>query len=206
MKFQAATLVAFLASGRLSLCQSSAVVTAGGVTTTIVNGIDASDIAAIPEPEVLGPPVGVADVATIEYDAAAATASVLAIVTAATDAQTAIVAAPTASSISESSKFKRAYVGSNTNLQRRDTAYPIDTSKYVSLFRLERRQPATNFLLQAVPNGYTPAFENYQGATQGRGYMTYKTLSSYNPSLCTAACVCLTKATTHVVIAANRNH
>ncbi|KAI4726029.1 hypothetical protein E4T49_06200 [Aureobasidium sp. EXF-10728] len=171
------TVVALVAYGSLSVCQLSTVITQLGTTATILSGIDPSDIAAIPEPEELGPPVGISDAAALDYDAAAVTASVLAVVVAATDAQTAVVAAATSTSVSDVSK--RSYVGSNTNLQRRDRSYPIDTSSY------------------DIPNGYTPAFINYQGSTQGRGYMTYKTLSSYNPGLCTSAC----DATTNCVFA-----
>ncbi|KAG9693863.1 hypothetical protein KCU95_g6185, partial [Aureobasidium melanogenum] len=160
--------VALVAYGSLGACQSSIVITQAGATATIVSGIDLSDIAAIPEPEELGPPVGVPDAVGLDYDAAAVTSSVLALVSAATDAQTAVVAAATSTPTSD--VLKRLYVGSNTNLQRRDRSYPIDTSSY------------------DIPSGYTPAFINYQGSTQSRGYMTYKTLSSYNPGLCTAAC------------------
>jgi hypothetical protein len=39
-----------------------------------------------------------------------------------------------------------------------------------------------------MPKDYTLAFVNLQGATQGRGYLTYKTLTAYDPSACTAAC------------------
>lgn len=41
---------------------------------------------------------------------------------------------------------------------------------------------------QGIPSGYTPAFINLQGSTQGKGYLTYKTLSTYDPQACTAAC------------------
>lgn len=41
---------------------------------------------------------------------------------------------------------------------------------------------------QNVPSGYTPAFINLQGSTQANGYLTYKTLSKYDPQQCTAAC------------------
>jgi len=123
--------VALVAYGSLGACQSSTVITQAGATATIVSGIDPSDIAAIPEPEELGPPVGVPDAVGLDYDAAAVTASVLAVVVAATDAQTAVVAAATSSPASDVSK--RSYVGSNTNLQRRDRSYPIDTSSYVSI-------------------------------------------------------------------------
>jgi hypothetical protein len=42
--------------------------------------------------------------------------------------------------------------------------------------------------VQNVPSGYTPAFINLQGSTQANGYLTYKTLSKYDPQQCTAAC------------------
>jgi hypothetical protein len=122
--------VALVAYGSLGACQSSTVITEAGATATILSGIDPADIAAIPEPEELGPPVGIPDAVNLDYDAAAVTASVLAVVVAATDAQTAVVAAATATSTPLS---KRSYVGSNTNLQRRDRSYPIDTSTYVSI-------------------------------------------------------------------------
>lgn len=123
--------VALVAYGSLGACQSSIVITQAGATATIVSGIDLSDIAAIPEPEELGPPVGVPDAVGLDYDAAAVTSSVLALVSAATDAQTAVVAAATSTPTSD--VLKRLYVGSNTNLQRRDRSYPIDTSSYVSV-------------------------------------------------------------------------
>ena len=123
--------VALVAYGSLGACQSSTVITEAGAAATIVSGIDPSDIAAIPEPAELGPPVGVSDAVGLDYDAAAVTASVLADVVAATDAQTAVV--PAATSLSAADVSKRSYVGSNTNLQRRDRSYPIDTSSYVSI-------------------------------------------------------------------------
>jgi len=178
--------VALVAYGSLGACQSATVSTQAGATATIFSGIDPSDIAAIPEPEELGPPVGVPDAVGLDYDAAAVTASVLAVVVAATDAQTAVVAAATSSPASDVSK--RSYVGSNTHLQRRDRSYPIDTSSYVSI-ALGYHQILVTDSQKDIPSGYTPAFINYQGSTQSRGYMTYKTLSTYNPGLCTAACV-----------------
>ncbi|THX78642.1 hypothetical protein D6D04_05634 [Aureobasidium pullulans] len=166
--------LAALAFGGMGLAQSSSAVEVDGATTTLVSNIDPSDIAALPEPEVLGPPIGVVDsVPSATYDPAEATASVLALVEAATDAQTAVIAAvSTAISASETPVAnKRSYVGGlSGNVQRRDLSYPIDTSKY------------------GVPSGYTPAFVNYQGATQANGYLTYKTLSTYDPKQCTAAC------------------
>ncbi|KAI4850606.1 hypothetical protein E4T44_02643, partial [Aureobasidium sp. EXF-8845] len=127
-------------------------------------------------------PIGVVDsVPSATYNAAEATASVLALVAAATDAQTAVIA-PVSSAIAASktpvavetetaAARKRSYVGGlSGNVQRRDTSYPIDTSKY------------------NVPSGYTPAFSNLQGSTQANGYLTYKTLSKYDPQQCTAAC------------------
>ena len=122
---------AFVALGYsvFSLAQSSTVVADGGAT--IVSGIDPSDVAAIVDPELLGPPVGVVDsVPTVSYDAAAVTSSVLALVTAATDAQTTVVASP--AEASSKGAAKRAYVGGNTNIHRRDTKYPIDTKSFVS--------------------------------------------------------------------------
>jgi membrane-associated protease RseP (regulator of RpoE activity) len=178
--------VALVAYSSLGVCQLSTVITQAGTTATILSGIDPSDIAAIPEPEELGPPVGVPDAVGLDYDAAAVTASVLAVVVAATDAQTAVVAAATSTPVSDVSK--RSYIGSNTNLQRRDRSYPIDTSSYVSIAFRDYRVLVTKSQ-QDIPSGYTPAFINYQGSTQSRGYMTYKTLSSYSPGLCTAACV-----------------
>jgi len=135
--------VALVAYGSLGACQSSTVITQAGATATIVSGIDPSDIAAIPEPEELGPPVGVPDAVGLDYDAAAVTASVLAVVVAATDAQTAVVAAATSSPASDVSR--RSYVGSNTNLQRRDRSYPIDTSSYVSIALGCCRMLVTNY-------------------------------------------------------------
>jgi hypothetical protein len=106
--------VALVAYGSLSVCQSTTVITQAGTTATILSGIDPSDIAAILEPEELGPPVGGPDAVGLDYDAAAVTASVLAVVVAATDAQMAVVAAATSTPVSNVSK--RSYVGSNTKL------------------------------------------------------------------------------------------
>jgi hypothetical protein len=105
-------------------------------SATIISGIDPSDVAAIPDPELLGPPVGIADsVQTISYDAAAETSSVLALVTAATDPQTTVIASPAQTdSPSNLAADKRSYIGSNTNIHRRDTKYPIDTKPFVSIF------------------------------------------------------------------------
>lgn len=129
--------LAALAFGGMGLAQSSSAVEVDGATTTLVSNVDPSDIAALPEPEVLGPPIGVVDsVPSATYDPAEATASVLALVEAATDAQTAVVAAvSTAISASETPVAnKRSYVGGlSGNVQRRDLSYPIDTSKYVCI-------------------------------------------------------------------------
>jgi hypothetical protein len=139
--------IAALAFGGMSFAQStviaSSAVEVDGQTTTLLSNIDPSDIASLPEPEVLGPPIGVVDsVPSATYNAAEATASVLALVAAATDAQTAVIA-PVSSAIAASktpvavetetaSARKRSYVGGlSGNVQRRDTSYPIDTSKYV---------------------------------------------------------------------------
>lgn len=120
-------LVALLLGSR-SFAQSTVVID----NATIVSGIDPSDIAAIPEPEDLGPPIGVADVVpTITFDAASVTASILALVTAATDVQTSILDSPATTSVAAQDRRKRTFVGGNTNLGRRDTKYPIDTSSYV---------------------------------------------------------------------------
>ncbi|KAK6003345.1 hypothetical protein QM012_001190 [Aureobasidium pullulans] len=179
--------LAALAFSGMSLAQSTTAIATSAVdidgqTTTLVSNIDPSDIAALPEPEVLGPPVGVYEsVSSATYNEAQATASVLALVVEATDAQTAVITpestaiAATKTPIPVSSESaaarKRSYVGGLTgNVQRRDLSYPIDTSNY------------------HVPSGYTPAFVNLQGSTQANGYLTYKTLSSYDPQQCTAAC------------------
>jgi hypothetical protein len=128
MRF-AAALVA-LSYGVTCLAQSSTVISDGGAT--IVSGIDPSDVAAIPDPELLGPPVGVGDtVQTITYDAAAVTSSVLALVTAAVDGQTTVIANAAETSIPDAAK--RSFVGSNANIYRRDTRYPIDTKSFVSI-------------------------------------------------------------------------
>jgi hypothetical protein len=128
MKF-ALALVA-LGYGVTSLAQSTTVVADSGAT--IVSGIDPSDVAAIPDSEFLGPPVGVADtVQNITYDAAVVTSSVLALVTAATDAQTTVTA--NAAETSTPGALKRSFIGSNTNIYRRDTKYPIDTKSFVSI-------------------------------------------------------------------------
>lgn len=125
-------LIFFLLGGRC-LAQSATVI--GLNSVTVVSGIDPSDVAAIPEPDVLGPPVGVADeIQTITFDAASVTSSVLALVTAATDAQTEIVSGAAATSIASTyGRKKRAFVGDSTGLQRRDAKYPVDTKSYVSL-------------------------------------------------------------------------
>ncbi|KAI5242705.1 hypothetical protein E4T43_04626 [Aureobasidium subglaciale] len=170
--------LAALAFGGMSLGQTSSAVEVDGATTTLVSNIDPSDIAALPEPSVLGPPVGVVDaVSSATYDAAEATAAVLALVEAATDAQTAVIIAetsaiaPTKTPVADATIEKRSYIGGlSGNVQRRDTSYPIDTSKF------------------NVPSGYTPAFVSLQGSTQANGYLTYKTLSTYDPKQCTAAC------------------
>lgn len=140
--------LAALALGGLSFAQATAVVEDGnGETTTLLNNIDPSDIAAIPEPEVLGPPIGVVkSVPSISYNAAEETASVLALVTAATDAQTAVLDAATSSVASETAVSKRSYLGGSTGkLQRRDMKYPIDTSNFV---RTDR--PGNHVLLDDV--------------------------------------------------------
>lgn len=141
--------LAALAFGGMSYAQSTTVVATSAVdidgqTTTLVSNIDPSDIAALPEPAVLGPPVGVYEVVTsATYNAAAATASILALVVEATDAQTAVIA-PESTAIAASktpvpvsseapAARKRSYVGGLTgNLQRRGMSYPVDTSNYVS--------------------------------------------------------------------------
>jgi hypothetical protein len=140
--------IAALAFGGMSFAQStviaSSAVEVDGQTTTLLSNIDPSDIASLPEPEVLGPPIGVFDsVPSATYNAAEATASVLALVAAATDAQTAVIApvssaivaskTPVAVETETAAARKRSYVGGlSGNVQRRDTSYPIDTSKYVS--------------------------------------------------------------------------
>ena len=131
--------LAALAFGGMSFAQSSAAVSSavvddGSGTTTLVSNIDPSDIASLPEPEVLGPPIGdAAVVTTASYNSAQETASVLALVTAATDAQTGVLAVATSSAVSsEAAVSKRSFVGgSSGNVKRRDLSYPIDTSKYV---------------------------------------------------------------------------
>ena len=124
------TLVA-LGYGVFSLAQSSTVLADGAAT--IASGIDPSDVAAIPDPEILGPPIGLADsVPTVTFDAAAVTSSVLALVTANTDAQTTIIASPAETDDSSTpAAVKRSFVGGNTNIHRRDTKYPIDTKSFV---------------------------------------------------------------------------
>lgn len=139
--------LAALAFGGMSFAQSSVIATSAveidGQTTTLVSNIDPSDIASLPEPEILGPPIGVVDsVPSATYNAAEATASVLALVVAATDAQTAVIAAESTAIAASKTPVpvetetpaarKRSYVGGlSGNLQRRDTSYPIDTSRYV---------------------------------------------------------------------------
>jgi hypothetical protein len=56
---------------------------------------------------------------------------VLALVTAAADAQTTVIA--DAAETSTPDAVKRSFVGSNTNIYRRDTNYPIDTKSFVSI-------------------------------------------------------------------------
>ena len=129
MKFT--TTLAALGYRIVSFAQSTTVVANGDAT--IVSGIDPSDVAAIPEPDLLGPPVGVVDsVPTMTYDAAAVTSSVLALVTANTDAQTTVIASPVETDASSTpAAVKRSFVGGNTNIYRRDTKYPIDTKSFV---------------------------------------------------------------------------
>lgn len=113
--------------GAVALAQSSTRIADG--SATIVSGIDPSDIAAIPDPDLIGPPIGIADdVPCVSYDAAAVTSSVLALVTAATDAQTSIISSGAPST---TVAVKRSFVGGNTNLHRRDSKYPIDTKSFV---------------------------------------------------------------------------
>lgn len=143
--------LAALAFSGMSLAQSTTAVATSAVnidgqTTTLVSNIDPSDIAALPEPEVLGPPIGVYEsVSSATYNAAAATESVLALVVAATDAQTAVITpestaiaatkTPVPVSTESAAARKRSYVGGLTgNLQRRDLSYPVDTSSYVGHF------------------------------------------------------------------------
>ncbi|THY54754.1 hypothetical protein D6C99_03393 [Aureobasidium pullulans] len=160
-----------LALGGLSLAQT-VILDDGGDTLALLSNINPSDVAAILDPEVLGPPIGVGNAATIDFDAAEATSSVLALVATATDAQTDIITSTADSSAATQTVFaKRNPVGGSTgNVQRRDLNYPVDTSSY------------------GIPLGYTPAFINYQRSTQGRGYLTYQTLPKYDPALCTKAC------------------
>ncbi|KAI5236684.1 hypothetical protein E4T43_08467 [Aureobasidium subglaciale] len=163
--------LAALAFRCLGLAQT-VVLDDGGDTLALLSNIDPSDIAAIPEPEILGPPTGVFDEANINFDAAQVTNSVLALVATATDAQTDIITSTADSSAATQTVFaKRSpFGGVTSDIQRRDLTYPVDTSSY------------------DVPSGYTPAFISYQRATQGRGYLTYQTLSRYDPALCTKAC------------------
>ena len=140
--------LAALAFGGMTFAQSSVIATSAvevdGQTTTLVSNIDPSDIASLPEPAVLGPPIGVVDsVPSATYNAAEATASALALVEAATDAQTAVIA-PESTAVAATKTTvpletetaaarKRSYIGGlSGNVQRRDTSYPVDTSKYVS--------------------------------------------------------------------------
>jgi hypothetical protein len=57
-----------------------------GATASIFSGIDPADIAAIPKPKELGPPVGIPNAVGLNYDAAVVTASMLTVVVAATNA------------------------------------------------------------------------------------------------------------------------
>ncbi|KAI4727540.1 hypothetical protein E4T49_04715 [Aureobasidium sp. EXF-10728] len=162
---------AALALRGLGLAQT-VVLDDGGNTSALLSNIDPADIAAIQDPDVLGPPIGVPDTATINFDEASATSSVLALVATATDAQTDIITSTADASAATQTVFaKRSPVGGSTsNVHRRDLSYPVDTSSY------------------DIPLGYTPAFTNYQRSTQGRGYLTYQTLSKYDPALCIKAC------------------
>lgn len=103
------------------------------IVATIVSGIDPSDIAAIPEPDLLGPLIGVVSpVASVTYDAAAVTSSVLALIIANTDAQTTVIASPAEPDTSSTpTALKKSFNGGNTNIHRRDTKYPIDTKSFV---------------------------------------------------------------------------
>ncbi|CAD0110953.1 unnamed protein product [Aureobasidium uvarum] len=162
---------AALALRGLSLAQT-VVLDDGGDTSALLSNIDPADIAAIQDPEILGSPISVPDAATIDFDEALATRSVLALVATATDAQTNIITSTADASAAIQTVFaKRNSVGGSTGkVHRRDLSYPVDTSSY------------------DIPLGYTPAFTNYQRSTQGRGYLTYQTLSKYDPALCTKAC------------------
>ncbi|CAD0101055.1 unnamed protein product [Aureobasidium mustum] len=157
--------LAALAFGGMSFAQSTTAVATSAVevdgqTTTLVSNIDPSDIAALPEPAVLGPPIGVFEtVSSASYNAAEATASALALVVEATDAQTAVIA-PESTAIAASK-----------------TPVPVSSEA-----------AAANKRSYHVPSGYTPAFVNLQGSTQANGYLTYKTLSEYDPQQCTSAC------------------
>lgn len=149
-----------LALGGLSLAQT-VILDDGGDTLALLSNINPSDVAAILDPEVLGPPIGVGNAATIDFDAAEATSSVLALVATATDAQTDIITSTADSSAATQTVFaKRNPVGGSTgNVQRRDLNYPVDTSSYVSV-QVQVSENHELTLLQGYPFGlYTSIYQ-----------------------------------------------
>ncbi|KAL1306239.1 hypothetical protein AAFC00_004329 [Neodothiora populina] len=157
--------------------------------TAVEGNINPADIENLPEPTILGPPIGdVQEIETITYDAASVTASVISQATTATPVATDVSltvdlssAVATETNTSTPAIEKRSVIigddasdgpaqRSSIMINRRSLSYPIDTSN------------------TPTPNGYTPAFESLQGATQANGYLTYKTLKSYDASACAAAC------------------
>lgn len=175
----------FAALASLALCR--VVLAQSGTTlddvasTTVLGGINPSDIESLPTPTILGPPVGdVQSITAVSYDAASVTSAVLSQVLTATvatdisvtldDSTATATDAVAVATSTDSVDVSKRYMGRRALYRRANLTYPIDTSD------------------MAAPNGYTPAFESLQGATQGSGYLTYKTLTSYNTTACAAAC------------------
>ncbi|TKA74885.1 hypothetical protein B0A49_06076 [Cryomyces minteri] len=143
-----------------------------------------ADAANLPSPSVLGPPVGTVSAGAPVDTAAALSSAVQAVTTApvtgspttfVTITSTAVAPVTRPSSfilpaVNPSVTPKVAKRDSGNVLERRDLTYPIDTRNY------------------PVPPGYEPAFFSLQGSTQAAGYLTYRTLKAYDPSVCATFC------------------
>ncbi|MCJ1258379.1 hypothetical protein MMC24_006212 [Lignoscripta atroalba] len=177
-----------------SLCTSfflTILALSGSVRGQATNNIDIEDVADLPTPSVLGPPVGTVS-AGLPYNSESVLAAAVQAVTTAADAQNTFitvttVAASSPTGASGAPPFAPAFPPGSappgvptSPARKRDaeaativgrvTAFPIDTKQF------------------PVPAGYTPAFASLQGSTQGKGYLTYKTLNTYDPSACAAEC------------------
>lgn len=158
---------------------------------SVTNNINPTEIASLSTASVLGAPAGTSS-AAISYDSSSALAAVQAAVTTASNAQTtfttlisaASTAAPSAPSSSSSLTFDPASGNAFINVP---TSSPVAKRAEAKLMQRDLTYPLNTKNL-GVPSGYTPAFESWNGSTQANGYLTYKTLTSYNISSCAASC------------------